>query len=68
MQTLTTTMQNDYGQQIVIRQCSEPTQQVKQIYTTLHYKHQPFTRKKSVVPLSEFKKMQNPDIPGFLSA
>jgi hypothetical protein len=64
---VTTTMQNDYGQQIVIRQCSEPTEQVKEIYTALHYKHQPFIRKKSVVPPQEFKKTQNPDIPGFLS-
>ncbi len=64
---VTTTMQNDYGQQIVIRQCSDPTEQVKEIYTALNYKHQPFTRKKSVVPLSESKKTQNPQIPGFLS-
>ncbi len=64
---VTTTMQNDYGQQIAIRQCSEPTVQVKQIYTALHYKPQPFTRKKFVVPLPEFKKTQSPELTGFLS-
>ena len=47
---VTTTMDNDYDQQIVIRQCSEPTEQVSKIYTALKYKHKPFTRKKSVVP------------------
>lgn len=64
---VTTTMQNEYGQQIAIRQCSEPTQQVKEIYTALKYKPQPFTRKKSVVPPPEFKKTQTPEIPVFLS-
>ena len=47
---VTTTMQNEYNQQIAVRQCSEPTQQVKEIYTALNYKNQPFTRKKFVVP------------------
>ena len=64
---VTTTMQNDYDQQIAIRQCSEPTEQVKDMYTALNYKHQPFTRKKSVVPPPEFKKTQNPELPGVLS-
>lgn len=47
---VTTTMVNDYDQQIIIRQCSEPTEQVNKIYTALKYKQKPFTRKKSVVP------------------
>jgi len=53
---VTTTMDNDYGQQIVIRQCSEPTEQASKIYTALKYKPKPFTRKKSVVPPAEVKK------------
>lgn len=53
---VTTTLQNEYDQQIAIRQCSEPAPQVKEIYTALHYKPQPFTRKKSVVPPAELKK------------
>jgi hypothetical protein len=55
---VTTTMENSYGQQIIIRQCSEPTEQVKQIYQALKYKSQPFTRKKSVVPLTELKNFE----------
>lgn len=50
---LTTTMENNYDQQIIIRQCSEPTEQIKEIYSALKYKMQPFIRKKSVVPLAE---------------
>jgi PAS domain-containing protein len=63
---VTTTMKNDRYQQISIRQCSEPTEQVQVIYNALNYKIMPFTRKKSVVPLPEFKKPQpvdNMDIP-----
>lgn len=56
---VTTTMNNDYDQQIVIRQYSEPTDQVSKIYTALKFKSQPFTRKKSVVPLAEIKNSQN---------
>jgi hypothetical protein len=55
---VTTTMNNEYDQQIIIRQCSEPTEQVSKIYTALQYKSKPFTRKKSVVPLPEIKKAE----------
>ena len=55
---VTTTMENNYGQQIIIRQCSEPTEEVKEIYSALKYKSQPFTRKKSVVPLQEFENFE----------
>lgn len=64
---VTTTMQNQYEQQIVIRQCSEPTEQVKAIYTALNYKPQPFTRKKFVVPPPEISKPQTVDTAVFLS-
>lgn len=57
---VTTTMDNEYDQQIIIRQCSEPTEAVTKIYSALQYKSKPFTRKKSVVPLPEFKKNQTP--------
>jgi len=62
---VTTTMENEYDQQIIIRQCSEPTDQVNKIYTALKYKSQPFSRKKSVVPLPEMKKnetLEKPDL------
>lgn len=53
---VTTTLNNHYDQQIIIRQCSEPTEQASKIYTALHYQPKPFTRKKSVVPLTEIQK------------
>ena len=64
---VTTTMNNEYDQQIVIRQCSEPTEEVTKIYTALQYRSKPFTRKKSVVPLPEFKKNQTLEKPQFFS-
>jgi len=64
---VTTTMNNEYDQQIVIRQCSEPTEEVTKIYTALQYKSKPFTRKKSVVPFPEFKKNQTLQKPQFFS-
>ena len=62
---VTTTMENEYDQQIIIRQCSEPTDQITKIYTALKYKPKPFTRKKYVVPLAEIKKdvtLARPDL------
>ena len=47
---VTTTLENQYEQTIIIRQCSEPNQQVKTIYDALNYKYKPFSRKKFVVP------------------
>ena len=58
---VTTTMENAYDQQIIIRQCSEPTDEVTKIYNALKYKPKPFTRKKSVVPLTELKKNETPN-------
>ena len=55
---VTTTMNNEWDQQIIIRQCSEPTEQVSKMYTVLQYKPKPFTRKKSVVPHTEIQKAQ----------
>ena len=40
-------------QNIVVRQCSEPTQKVSAIYQSLNYKEKPFSRKKFVVPQPE---------------
>ncbi|MEJ7827912.1 MAG: IS1634 family transposase [Segetibacter sp.] len=64
---ITTTMQTQYEQHIIIRQCSEPNQEVKTIYAALNYKEQPFTRKKSVVPPPEIQKSQSVDTLAFLS-
>jgi len=64
---VTTTMDNEYDQQIIIRQCSEPTDAVTKIYTALQYKSKPFTSKKFVVPLPEFKKNEPYEKPQFFS-
>jgi len=56
---------NEYDQQIIIRRCSEPTEHVSKIYTDLHYKSKPLTRKKSIVPLTEIQKSQTPINPMF---
>ena len=61
MAIVTTTMKNDRYEQIIIRQCSDPTDEVKRIYKALGYKHVPFTRKKFVVPPAEIRKTQLPD-------
>ena len=54
---VTTTAMNDKEQYISIRRCSEPTEKVKLIYDALGYKYAPFIRKKSVVPKTDFKKI-----------
>jgi len=53
---VTTSIENISQQTIPIRQCTEPTKEVKEIYDKLKYKYQPFARKKSVVlPVEIFK-------------
>ena len=64
---VTTTMDNDYDKQIVIRQCIEPTEQASKIYTALKYRHKPFTRKKSVVPPAEITKTKRLALPELFS-
>jgi transposase len=57
---VTTSIVNIKEQTISIRQCTEPTNEVKKIYDLLKYKYAPFTRKKSVVPPAEFSKNYSP--------
>ena len=53
---VTTTVENIKEETISVRQCTEPTQQVKQLYNMMNYKFVPFHRKKSVVlPAEIFK-------------
>lgn len=53
---ITTTMKNIKEETVSIRQCTEPSQKVKQIYDLTGYKYKPFYRKKSVVlPVGFFK-------------
>lgn len=53
---ITTSLVNNWQQTIAVRQCGEPTSDVKAIYDILKYKYASFTRKKSVVPPPEFQK------------
>lgn len=57
---ISTTIDNIDGQKISIRQCTGPTQKVKQIYGTMGYKTIPFYRKKSVVIPAEIVKNNSP--------
>lgn len=58
---VTTTAQNIKDEIIFIRRCSEPNEQVKQLYDALKYKYVPFTRKKSVVHKLEIFKNPQPN-------
>lgn len=53
---VTTTMKNEYEQEIIIRQCSEADVEVQRIYQALNYKPKPFSRRKFVVPTNEITK------------
>lgn len=61
---VTTSVDNIRDEVISIRKCTEPSENVKQIYNLLNYKYVPFVRKKSVVPPADFSKNQksNPQI------
>ena len=47
---VTTNVTNIKDQVLSVRQCTEPSPQVRKIYDLLNYKYVPFLRKKSVVP------------------
>ena len=55
---VTTLAQNISDEVIMIRRCSEPNQNVRQIYDALKFKYAPFVRKKSVVHKSELEGSQ----------
>jgi transposase len=59
---VTTTVENDRGEIINIRQCSEPSEPVKQLYEKLKYRTVPLPRKKSVWHTGEKLKNNNPQI------
>ena len=62
---VTTTMENQYEQTIVVRQCSEPSQKVSAIYRAINYKEKPFSKKKFVVPQNEMIFYDKPNIQPF---
>lgn len=49
----TTSMQNKNKQVIHLRKCSEPQEQVREIYNALSYKYKPYSKKKFVLPETE---------------
>ena len=53
---VTTEIKDVFENTIEIKKCSEPTLKLKEIYLTLNYTKQPFTRKKFVVPKNEIPK------------
>jgi len=57
---VTTSLVNIKDETISIRQCTEPTKEVKKIYDFLKYKYAPFVRKKSVVPPGGIFKNDSP--------
>ena len=59
--SVTTTLENIKGETIQIRQCSEPNEQVKEIFTKLKYNPVPLTRTKSVWHPDEILKNKKSD-------
>lgn len=57
---VTTTVENTKGDIIQIRQCSEPNQDISDIYSKLKYQSIPLPRKKSVWHTGENLKIQKP--------
>ena len=56
--SVTTTVENIKGETIQIRQCSEPSDQVKEICSRLRYNPIPLGRKKSVWHTGEIRKIE----------
>lgn len=55
---ITTSGTNTYEKTITTRKCTLPNDNLKQIYNILQTKHQPFTKRKSVVHKPETKKTE----------
>ena len=53
---VTTQGTNTFNNTIITRRCSEPNEKLTSIYNILKLKHQPFTKRKSVVHKLETKK------------
>jgi transposase len=58
---ITTSGTNTYEKTVATRKCTVPNDNLKRIYDILQTKHQPFTKRKSVVHKLESKKTKNPD-------
>jgi hypothetical protein len=64
---VTTLAQNVSDEVIKIRRCTEPNQNVREIYDALKFKYAPYVKKKSVVHKSELEESQFIDKQIFLS-
>jgi transposase len=53
---ITTSGTNTHNKIIMVRKCSQPNEQLTHIYDILQTRHQPFTKRKSVVHKPELKK------------
>lgn len=56
---VTTTGTNTFDKTITVRKCSEPTGKLLALFDILKIKHQPFTKRKSVVHKPELKKNES---------
>lgn len=59
---VTTTGINQYEEVVSVRRCSEPNQQLSQLYQALRYKTHPFVKRKSVVHKPEFQNFKQPSL------
>ena len=57
---ITTSGTNTYDKIIVTRKCTQPNENLKKIYDILQTKHQPFTKRKSVVHKPKPEKIELP--------
>lgn len=57
---ITTSGTNTYDKIITTRKCTVPNKNLKQIYDILQTRHQPFTKRKSVVHKTETEKIESP--------
>ena len=57
---ITTSGTNTYDKTIATRKCTQPNDNLKHIYNILQTKHQPFSKRKSVVHKLEPKKTEHP--------
>lgn len=57
---ITTTGQNTFDEVISVRKCSQPSEQLKQLFDILKVKHKPFKKIKSVVLKPPLQNLQTP--------
>ncbi len=64
---VTTLGENQNGDTLYVRRCSEPNQSLQTLYKALNYKFYPFVKRKSVVHSSELKKNEISYLQNFTS-